>query len=96
MLFKQNMSDLENLYSKGAEECNKSSEATADINLMSSCTVEDILAKYLIDFAIEEDTVLGYINDLNTFKEILEKMKDLGFAFSVRDSDARQKQSECA
>lgn len=60
---------------------------------MSGVTVEEILGKYLIDFAIEDDTVLGYLNDLNTFKEILEKMKSLGFAYSVRDSDARQKQS---
>lgn len=55
-------------------------------------TLEELLANYLIDFNIEGDTVIGYINELQTFKEIVEKMKIHGFAFSVRDSDVRQKQ----
>lgn len=58
-------------------------------------TVEDLLAEYLNDFTIEGDTVIGYIDQFDVFKEIVEKMKNQGFAFSVRDSDIREKHSEC-
>lgn len=61
----------------------------------TNCTLEELLSKYLNDFTIEDNAVIGYINELETFKEILEKMKMQGFAFSVRDSDVRQKQSKC-
>ncbi|EEB14892.1 hypothetical protein Phum_PHUM625810 [Pediculus humanus corporis] len=81
---------MKNLYSEGVKN-EEAYETYSHVPVESSYTVEDILAKYLLDFAIEEDTVLGYINDLNTFKEILDKMKDIGFAFSVRDSGARKK-----
>lgn len=60
----------------------------------SNCTLEELLSKYLNDYTIEGDIVIGYINELETFKEIVEKMKIQGFAFSVRDSDIRQKQSK--
>ncbi|KAK6618983.1 hypothetical protein RUM43_009590 [Polyplax serrata] len=85
------MTDLKDLYGTEVEQ---EKDDISFMSLMSTSTVEDILAKYLMDFAIEEDYVLGYINDLNTFREILKKMRDLGFAFSVRDSDARRKQRE--
>lgn len=89
-LYRESMTDLKDLYGTEVEQ---EKDDISFMSLMSTSTVEDILAKYLMDFAIEEDYVLGYINDLNTFREILKKMRDLGFAFSVRDSDARRKQS---